>query len=188
MQFWICCFWLSVARLFQFTGRICSINPSFLSQSHSFKCCLGCWHPAECFQALPTSPGVCAAEALCLHLIICPWLLSWVSSGPCSQTISLLEVMWVSRGSGTAQPGSWRWIKESSCRTSGGQRGVKLGLLHVVISSEKGGLWAWAKLWYHELFNGCFKSFYIFTFNTLKVFLRKRERKATKHSEDLGRN
>lgn len=38
------------------------------------------------------------------------------------------------------QPQQEAGDKESSCSTSGGQRGVKLGLLHVVISSEKSGL------------------------------------------------
>jgi len=41
-----------------------SVNPSFLCQYHSFKLCLGSWHPAVCFQAQPASPGVKSAEAL----------------------------------------------------------------------------------------------------------------------------
>lgn len=36
--------------------------------------------------------------------------------------------------------------------------------------------------------NSCFKSFHIFTFNTLKYFEERKREKATKHSEDLGRN
>lgn len=77
-----------------------SINPSFLSQYHSFKLCLGCWHPAVCFQAQPTSPGAETAEALLPSFTFMPQLLFRVCSGPRSQPTSLLEVMRVSGGSG----------------------------------------------------------------------------------------
>lgn len=143
-----------MVRLFQSINM--TINPSFLSQYHSFKCCLGCWHPAVSFQALSTSPGVCTAEALSLHLIICPQLyFEWAQAH-----VHSLCLCWRFCGRAealgqTAPPGSWRWVKESSCSTSGGQRGVELGLLHAAISSQKSGLWTNDTM---NFFNSCFKS------------------------------
>lgn len=49
-----------------------SVNPTFLPQYHSFKLCLGCWHPAVCFQVQPTSLGVKTAEAFLTSFTFMP--------------------------------------------------------------------------------------------------------------------
>lgn len=146
-----------MVRLFQFIGRICpSIHPSFLSttplnaawaagiQLCAFRVC---------------QPGVCTAEALCFHCIIWPRLLFWVSSGPCSLLFLCWRFCgWAEALGQTAPPGNWRWVKESSCSTSGGQKELNLDycmLLSVVRRVDYEHEQSFDTM---NFFNSCFKS------------------------------
>lgn len=119
-----------------------SVNPSFLSQYHSFKLCLGCWHPAVCFQAQPASPGVKTAEAL----------LPLFTFMPLDFTLSVLRAMFTAYFSAGGDAGEWRlWGKDSPNWEDGSElKRAAVALLlgkedlnlvkHVIISSEKSGL------------------------------------------------
>lgn len=87
-----------------------SVNPSFLSQCHSFKLCLGCWHPAVCFPAQPTSPGVKTAEALLPSFTFMP--LAFI--------LSVLRPMFMAYFSAGGVAGEWGlWGKDSPNQEDG---------------------------------------------------------------------
>lgn len=79
----------------------------------------------------------------CPHLILlCLWLLLCLCSGPCSQPTSLLEVMWVSGGSGakTALTGKMKGkLKIAAVALLLGKEELDL-VKDVVIGSKKSGL------------------------------------------------
>lgn len=82
-----------------------SVNPFFLSQDHSFKLCLGCWHPAVCFQAQPASPGVKIAES---------FLPSFNTFMPLAFTLFVLRPMFTAYVSAGGDVGEQRlWGKDS---------------------------------------------------------------------------
>lgn len=157
-QLWICCFWLSLVRLFQFTGRLCpSIHPSFLSttllnaaravgiQLCAFRLCQH--HQAMVLQK-------CCAF---IELYAPGFYFEWAQAHVHSLFLCWRLCGWAEALGQTASTGCQKLGKESSCSTSAGQRGVE-HFYHVVISSEKSGYEHAQSLDTTTFFNSCFKS------------------------------
>lgn len=135
-----------------FTGRLCpSIHPSFLSttllnaaravgiQLCAFRLC-------QHHQAMV--PQKCCAF---IELYAPGFYFEWAQAHVHSLFLCWRLCGWAEALGQTASTGCRKLVKESSCNTSAGQRGVE-HFYHIVISSEKSGLWTCTKPWHHDLF------------------------------------
>lgn len=108
-----------MARLFQFKGRVCLSIQLFFPSTTPLNSAWAVGIQLCAFRFSQHHWELRLQKHFWLHLLLCPWPLVWVCSGPSSQLTSLGEVMWVIRGFGAkiALPRKME-VKESSCSIS----------------------------------------------------------------------